>query len=419
MMLNREGQLMNEEMLEYLALAVRSYSKHTKELMSLVVRSTGHQYFIPGSDLQALYPTKEGFEDHQVNAKKFFKKVQELAWAYNSCQYPPVISVMDGVTSGAGLAVGLNSKFACATQNTVIALTEPSVGFLPHAGSTYHYPRLPGHVGTYLALTGEPISGLDVFFAGLASHYAPEHCYDQLLDELEQAEYKGIQAVSDHVADALQVNETITKDMRQTYSLGPVTNAINRCFARDTVEEILAALDSEGTTWSQQTAASIRACSPIALKVTLRMLQSAKTLSFEECLRMEHHAMRAIMDTPDYAAGIDSVIDPEVAKPAWSPEKLEDINESEVDRFFKISQNISEKDDLRVGILLEDSDGGQIPDYSHPNLDRPYLKDGHVPVDPSEEWELTEEEEAAMAAEYDEADKDEMEDAPEDDKESG
>jgi enoyl-CoA hydratase/carnithine racemase len=39
---------------------------------------------------------------------------------------------------------------------------------VPHAGSSYYTSRLPGDFGTFLALTGLPISGKDAIRLGLA-----------------------------------------------------------------------------------------------------------------------------------------------------------------------------------------------------------------------------------------------------------
>ena len=34
-------------------------------------------------------------------------------------------------------------------------------GFVPHGGASYYLSRLPGELGTYLAITGLPMTGVD------------------------------------------------------------------------------------------------------------------------------------------------------------------------------------------------------------------------------------------------------------------
>ena len=45
---------------------------------------------------------------------------------------------------------------------------EVEFGFTPHAGATYYLGRLPGELGTYLALTGNKLTGGDLLALDLA-----------------------------------------------------------------------------------------------------------------------------------------------------------------------------------------------------------------------------------------------------------
>lgn len=47
------------------------------------------------------------------------------------------------------------------TPNSKIAFNEVQFGFVPHSGATYYLSRLPGELGTFLAVTGMPLSGVD------------------------------------------------------------------------------------------------------------------------------------------------------------------------------------------------------------------------------------------------------------------
>ena len=407
-MLNRveDGQLMDPAMLEYLSRAVRSYSKYNEEVSSLTIRSTGSQAFIPGVDLKALYPKGVDSLDEKgiESAIKFYRGVQILAWDYAMCAYPPSIAVLDGVTGGPGLSVALNSKFACATQNTVLALTEPSVGLVPTCGSTFYYSRLPRNLGRFLALTGQPVTGPDVWNSGLATFYAPDHFFDALQDTLDMSTFRGIQTVTGHLADTLKLEEHVTKEVRDAWSLAPHVSAIDRCFGLDTVEDILAALGQEGNDFAETAIERINRASPAALKVTLRMLQNAEKLSLEECLRMEFFALQKIMDTDDYKLGVRALLEGNEGQIQWAS-TLSSIKRTS--RFFSIPKNVDPELDLRLGVLVEDSEGGVIEDFSKPDLDRPWLKGGfsEVPEEEIWEWEPDEDEirEEDVNGEWDES----------------
>ena len=56
---------------------------------------------------------------------------------------------------------------------------------------------------------------------------------------------------------------------------------IDRCFASDRLEDIFAALEADGSEWAQKELATLRAKSPTACKVSLRLLvESPKQFHF-------------------------------------------------------------------------------------------------------------------------------------------
>ncbi len=61
------------------------------------------------------------------------------------------------------------------TLDSKLTFNEASFGFVPHGGTSYYLSRLPGEVGTFLALTGFPITGIDAKTFGISDqlvHYS-------------------------------------------------------------------------------------------------------------------------------------------------------------------------------------------------------------------------------------------------------
>jgi enoyl-CoA hydratase/carnithine racemase len=73
----------------------------------------------------------------------------------------PIMTVAPGhsFNSGAGLLAA--SGFPSICHDSKLAFNECTFGFVPHAGSSYYTSRLAGDFGTFLALTGIPITGKD------------------------------------------------------------------------------------------------------------------------------------------------------------------------------------------------------------------------------------------------------------------
>lgn len=101
---------------------------------------------------------------------KYFRSLYQLSFKMSMVRIP-LVTVMDGLTMGAGAGVALQGRYRVATENTRISFPQASLGWFPDAGASYILPRLDGAWGMFLALTGYPVRGFDCVRLGLATHY--------------------------------------------------------------------------------------------------------------------------------------------------------------------------------------------------------------------------------------------------------
>lgn len=81
----------------------------------------------------------------------------------------------------------------------------------------------------------------------------------------------------------------------QPFTLAPVWDKIDSCFSRDSVEDVLAALERDGSEWAQKTLKTLQRVSPTALKVCANILLVCSLYSY--CVWREGHV------PPDTARG--------------------------------------------------------------------------------------------------------------------
>ena len=116
--------------------------------------------------------------------------------------------------------------------------------------------------------------------------------------------------------------------------------AIDRLFAGDSVEGILAALDREAAAggaeaaWAAKTAATMRTKSPLSLKLALAQVRRGKAWDFETCMRAEFRIVSRIIEAHDFYEGVRAVIVDKDNKPRWQPATLAAVSEAEVERHF-------------------------------------------------------------------------------------
>jgi enoyl-CoA hydratase len=138
-------------------------------------------------------------------------------------------------------------------------------------------------------------------------------------------------------ADAASVMATIKRFAVSDQS-GPAMlkrELIDRAFARDHVEEIVGALEQDGSEFAQSTLKALRDKSPRGLKVTLKLLRLARgSTSLEECLAREYLAALEVFSSHDFVEGIRATIIDKDRNPKWQPPDLEGVTPDIVARYL-------------------------------------------------------------------------------------
>ncbi len=235
----------------------------------------------------------------------------------------PVVAFMDGITMGGGVGISMPAKYRVATENTRFAMPETGIGLFPDVGGGWYLSRLPGHLGEYIALTGARLDGADCVALGLATHDLPSAA-------LEVAKARIISA-PDEIEDALS---RVDAEIGPSALLGRRAE-IDRLFAGDTLEEILAALEADGSDWAQEQLAILCTKSPQAMKVSLHLVRQSRHMpSFEDEMRQEFAVASRVVQRPDFAEGVRAVIVDKDNAPRWSPATPEGVTDHVIDQIF-------------------------------------------------------------------------------------
>ena len=131
------------------------------ELAGVVVIKGNGRAFCAGGDVAALAKWNQQGPEGQQKSSDYFGleyKLDHLIATYNK----PYVAFMDGITMGGGVGLSIHAPFRIATENTLFAMPETTIGFFPDVGASFFLPRLDGELGTYLALTSEQIKGVNV-----------------------------------------------------------------------------------------------------------------------------------------------------------------------------------------------------------------------------------------------------------------
>lgn len=299
----------------------------------VVLKGAGEKSLCAGGDVAALAKTNLESEDGWKSSSDYFGLEYKLDH-YIATYQKPYISFMDGITMGGGVGLSIHAPFRIATEKTVFAMPETTIGFFPDVGASFFLPRMNGAVGTYLALTSERLTGPNVLYTGIATHYLHSSSLPDLEARLSELQFRDDDTLEQRL---LLINATLEEfctglpyDQPMQIS-GDVRRAIDRCFSKNSVSDIIAALKEErGPTeeWAQRQLDTLQKRSPTAVHVALKQMRVGGGWDIAETFAHEHQIATQFMKHPDFSEGVTALL-VRKEKPKWQPESLDAITSSE------------------------------------------------------------------------------------------
>jgi enoyl-CoA hydratase len=290
----------------------------------ILLEGAGERGLCAGGDIRALWESSKvkgdlgkvlWREEYILNAriKKFPK---------------PYVSFMDGIVMGGGVGLSAHSSHRVVTEKTRLAMPEVGLGFFPDVGGTWLLSHSPGEVGTYFGLTGQTMNGPDAIYAGFADAVVPSAKLPVLREALTKVRVG---------ATAIDVKALIAGFATGETS-GPVAAQqaqIDKWFSHDRMQDIVAALQQDGSELAQATAKVLGEKSPRGMVVTLKLLRLARRASsLEECLVREYRAALQVFASDDFREGVRAAVIDKDRNPKWSPPDIEDVTPEMVAPYF-------------------------------------------------------------------------------------
>ncbi|TNM38383.1 enoyl-CoA hydratase/isomerase family protein [Nocardioides albidus] len=280
-------------------------------LRAVVVESASERAFCAGGDIRRV--RENSLAGRYDESRRFF----ETEYAVNALlgSYPvPVVALVGGLCLGGGMGLSVHGTFVVVSPEASFAMPETKIGFFPDVGGSHFLPRLPGHTGRYLGLTGARIGAADALALGLATHACSSSDLARLPELI--ASYDGpLEQLLRELAPARP---------GEAGALAPVRPELEWVFSAPDLATIRARLDrlADGTgpvaAWAGETAAALAAASPSSLEVTDRLLVEGRGRSLEECLRAELATANRMMRSPDFLEGVRAVLVDKDHAPRWA-----------------------------------------------------------------------------------------------------
>ncbi len=285
----------------------------------VLIDHSGERGFCAGGDIRML--AESGASDGKLAREFFFVEYRLNHLLFN---YPkPRVAIMDGVTMGGGVGLSRPCRFRVATERTTFAMPETGIGLFPDVGGGWYLSRMPDHLGLWLALTGARIKAADCELLQLATDY------------VESARIPELKAAIIAEPERTEALLTEFEGDAGRPALAQHQDEIARLFAGESVEAIIAALETAGTDWSREQLKVLATKSPQTMKVAFRQLQlGAKAKDFAQNMAMEYRIGARVVQRHDFLEGVRAVIVDKDNAPKWDPPTPSAVDEATLDAIF-------------------------------------------------------------------------------------
>ena len=290
----------------------------------VLLEGAGERGLCAGGDIRGLYESSRAGGDL---GKVFWR--QEYVMNARIAKFPkPYVAFMDGLVMGGGVGLSAHGRHRVVTERTRLAMPEVGLGFFPDVGGTWLLSRSPGELGAYFGLTGQTMNGPDAIHARFADAVVPSGKLPALRDALTKVRLGATSEEIKTLIDGFATGETS----------GPVAAlqpSIDVWFTHERMEDIVAALQRDGSELAQATLKTLGEKSPRGMVVALKLLRLARdSTSLEECLVREYRAALQVFASDDFREGVRAAVIDKDRNPRWSPSRIEDVTPEMVAPYF-------------------------------------------------------------------------------------
>jgi enoyl-CoA hydratase len=294
------------------------------EIAVILLEGAGERGLCAGGDIRALYESSKVKGD----LGKILWREEYILNARIAKFAKPYVAFMDGIVMGGGVGLSAHSRHRVVSDRTKLAMPEVGLGFFPDVGGTWLLSRSPGEIGTYFGLTGQIMNGPDAVYACFADTVVPSAKLAALRETLVNLGARANNADVKAAIDGFATGETS----------GPVAalrSQIDGWFAHDRMQDIIAALQQDGSELAAATLRTLNEKSPRGMVVTLKLLRLARgSTSLEQCLVREYRAALQVFASDDFREGVRAAVIDKDRNPRWSPSRIEDVTPAMVAPYF-------------------------------------------------------------------------------------
>ncbi|NCN27406.1 enoyl-CoA hydratase/isomerase family protein [bacterium] len=293
-------------------------------IATVIIDAEGEKAFCAGGDIVRLY---EGIKDRDGYPEIFFENEYRLDYLIHTFKKPVVIWG-DGIVMGGGMGIMQGGDLRIATERTMMAMPEVTIGLYPDVGASYFLKNCPGKTGFYLALTGARVNGSEAVWLDFADHFIKSSFKADFYQAMQKLNY----------ANDFEKDKGLLVELAQTFSERSSDARLENNLKReqDFIDEIASCLSPQEfeaksksfealSPWAARGIKTFSKGSPTSVGIIFEQFQRAKKLSLKEAFQMEWIISVQCCRHPDFKEGVRALLIDKDNQAKWTPSYIGDL----------------------------------------------------------------------------------------------
>ena len=305
------------------------------EVALVFIDAAGDKAFCAGGDIVTMYRSMEAAPGEVPDfIERFFALEYRLDYTIHTFS-KPVVVWGHGIVMGGGMGLLNGASHRVVTASSRLAMPEITIGLYPDVGGSYFLPRLPGHSGLFLGLTGASINATDACYLNLADHYCDADQKQWIIEQLGQTEFSTDNA-HEQVSNILSTHET-PAHQRVEAQVEPRMSLFNKACDDTHIAQIadnILQLDASEDKWLNKAQQALGNGSAITANLVFEQVRRGADMSLADCFKMEMTMSCHCGEYGELQEGVRALLIDKDFKPNWKFSRIADVPEEVVSHFF-------------------------------------------------------------------------------------
>ena len=296
--------------------------KNDARVHVVVIRSQTTDFFSAGGDVRSVYQMRTAPLDAKLG---FFEKEYQMIYLLNT--YPkPVMSLMNGITMGGGVGLGMHVAFPIAGEEMVFAMPETIIGLFPDVAGTAILNKMPRAWQNYLGVFAQRLSFDHILEFGLVYGGIQTSDWSGLLKTLIDTNWgQDAFAQMSHLLQPYLIPRSMHK--AQT----PKDFWRFDCESFYVLMENIESAKDDGL---HDIATAIGRLCPLSMIVTFEQMKLAQGFNVKQALEQDFVLLQHFLELPEIYEGVRAMLIDKDKHPRWTYPDWRNVPYSVVQKIF-------------------------------------------------------------------------------------